>query len=155
MRRFETECRVAHSADNMLRLVADVERYPEFVPLCTGLQIRDRRMRDEAEILTCAMSVGYKSIAESFTCEVSVLEAERQIDVRYLSGPFKRLDNRWRFEPLGASACEIHFFIAYEFRSMAFQLLAGAVFDKAFSRFVDAFRARADEVYGTDGNHFA
>lgn len=152
MRRFETVCRVAHSADDMFRLVADVERYPEFVPLCTALNIRDRQMRNGDEVLICAMSVGYKAIAESFACEVRLRQQAQEVEVSYLSGPFRKLENRWHFTPAGEGACDVHFFIAYEFRSTTFQLLAGAVFDRAFGKFVDAFRARADKIYGAAGS---
>jgi coenzyme Q-binding protein COQ10 len=148
MRRFDTLCRVDHSAGDMFRLVADVERYPEFVPLCTGLLIRDRLAAGDSEVLTCTMSVGYKAVQESFGCEVVLHAQAQEITVRYLSGPFRALDNRWRFLAQTSGACDVHFFIAYEFRNMAFQLLAGAVFDRAFGRFVEAFRERADQVYG-------
>ena len=151
MRRFETVCRVRHSAENMFALVANVETYPQFVPLCEGLNIRARApAADGSEVLTCDMTVGYKAIQETFTSEVTLQPQARRILVSYVSGPFRSLDNRWTFRPQPDGGCEIDFFIAYEFRSMAFQLLAGAVFDRAFAKFVDAFRTRADDVYGAE-----
>ncbi len=140
---------VNHSALNMFDLVADVERYPEFVPLCQALRVRRRSQSGEGvEILVADMTVAYKLIRETFTSRVSLDRPRRVIHVEYLDGPFSRLDNRWEFVGVGETQCEVHFSISYEFRSRTLGLLMGAMFDAAFRRFADAFEKRADQVYG-------
>jgi len=149
MRRFETTRRVRHSARNMFDLVGDVERYPEFVPLCSHLRIRDRQEDDEHTVLICDMTAAYKAFSDTFACQVTLKGDNSAIMVKYLDGPFRSLDNVWRFEALDETSCNVGFFIEYEFRSRALQLVAGAVFDRAFEKFAEAFEARADRVYGT------
>ncbi len=131
----------------MFAVVADVERYPEFLPMCTGLVVLTRQPQGEGgEEITASMSVGYKTIAESFTTRVGMRPEENRIDVSYLDGPFKHLDNRWRFID-DARGSTIDFFIDYEFRSKLLGALVGAVFDQAFRRFAEAFEERARQVY--------
>ena len=145
---FRTTRRVAHSANAMFDLVADVERYPEFLPLCEELRVLRRvASGDGAETLVAEMSVGYKAIHESFTSRVTLDRTRLRILVEYVDGPFSYLENRWAFRAASAG-CEVDFSIDYEFRSIALRLLMGAMFDKAFRRFVGAFEARADEIYG-------
>ena len=145
---FRTIRHVAHAPQEMFDLVADVERYPEFLPLCTGLRII-RRSTDEAgvETLVAEMGVGYRSIAERFTTKVVIDRAKLDIHVSYIDGPFRYLENRWEFRPDPAGSA-VRFFIDYEFRSIALGLLMGAMFDRAFRKFTDAFETRADDVYG-------
>ncbi len=147
---FETTRRVRHSADDMFRLVADVEAYPGFVPLCQSLKVRGRRtLPDGRTVLIADMTVAYKVVRESFTSRVTLDPEHRRIDVEYLDGPFRHLENRWTFMPTATSeVSEIRFFISYEFKSRALGALMGTVFDGAFRRFAEAFEARADQVYG-------
>ncbi|HML29877.1 MAG TPA: type II toxin-antitoxin system RatA family toxin [Hyphomicrobium sp.] len=147
---FSTQRHVRFSAAQMYALVADIEKYPEFLPLCTGLIVLARRPQGEGEELTARMSVGYKSIAESFTTRVVTSPAERRIDVSYLDGPFKRLENRWRFIDDGTGSV-VDFFIDYEFRSKLLGVLMGSMFDQAFRRFTQAFEERAARIYGNAG----
>lgn len=121
---------------------------PEFLPLCEALIIRSRRERDGAVLLVADMTVGYKAIRETFASQVLMKPAEHTIDVTYLDGPFSRLDNRWRFVPVNDESCDVHFFIDYEFRSKMLGTLMGAMFDRAFHQFSQAFADRADRVYG-------
>ncbi len=151
MTQFRTNRRVAHSADNMFALVADVERYPEFVPLCERLVLKEREPHDEGETLVAEMTVAYRLIRESFVTRVQLRPSQRFILAEYVDGPFKYLENRWSFTPVGENSCEIGFDLAYEFRSRALQMLMGQVFDRAFRKFVTAFEARADDVYGKAG----
>jgi coenzyme Q-binding protein COQ10 len=148
MPKFQTDRPVAHSAEDMFALVADVERYPEFVPMCEALTVRTRRERDGVTVLVADMSIGYRAIRETFTSQVVLKPAERAIDVKYLDGPFKYLDNRWRFEPAGEGRSVVHFYIDYEFKSRILGAMMGAVFDRAFRMFAEAFEKRADTVYG-------
>jgi len=146
---FSSARRVQHSAADMFDLVADVERYPQFVPLCSALRIKRRTRSDEGvEVLVADMTVAYKVIRETFTSRVMLDRPRLTIHVEYLDGPFSRLDNRWEFLARGERECEVKFAISYEFRSRALGALMGAMFDAAFRRFADAFEARADEVYG-------
>lgn len=146
---FRNKRRVGHSAGEMFDLVADVERYPEFVPLCESLHVRRRVASGEGvDILVADMSVAYKMFRESFTSRVTLDRPRLSIVVEYLDGPFSRLENRWTFRPLDDGGSEVEFFISYEFRSRTLGLLMGAMFDAAFRRFAEAFEARADEVYG-------
>ena len=148
MPEFSTTRRVRHSAAHMFDLVADVERYPEFVPLCRALQVRKRIPEPEGvEILVADMTVAYKFAHETFTSRVTLDRPNLQILVEYLQGPFSRLENRWAFRPTGEQTCEVKFFISYEFKSRTLGLLMGAMFDAAFRRFAAAFERRADLIY--------
>ena len=148
MPQFETSKRIDHSAANMFALVADVERYPEFVPLCESLVVRSRKTEGAAEIVTATMTVAYKVLRESFTSRIVLDPGAGEIRVTYLDGPFRYLENVWSFRPLGEQACEVGFRISYEFRSRILASLMGAAFDRAFRKFATAFEARADQIYG-------
>ena len=133
----------------MFALVADVERYPEFVPLCERLAVKRRAEGGEGtQILVADMTVAYGPVRQSFTSQVTLDRPRLAILVEYLDGPFSQLENRWRFRPDGEKSSEVDFFISYEFRSKTLGLLMGAAFDKAFRRFAEAFEQRADKIYG-------
>jgi coenzyme Q-binding protein COQ10 len=133
----------------MFDLVADVERYPEFVPLCRALKVRQRTPGGEGiETIVADMTVSFKLVRESFRSRVTLDRPKLQILVEYLQGPFSHMQNRWTFTPTGEQSCEIEFFIDYEFRSRMLGVLMGSMFDAAFRRFATAFEARADQVYG-------
>jgi coenzyme Q-binding protein COQ10 len=149
MPQFSTRRSVRHNAGDMFALVSDIERYPEFVPLCRAMRVLRRVEEPEGiEILVAEMTVAYKLIRERFTSKATLDHANLTILVEYLDGPFSHMQNRWEFHPRGDHACEIVFSISYEFRSRAFGLLMGAMFDTAFRRFATAFEKRADQVYG-------
>lgn len=148
MPKFETRRIVKHSPEQMFALVADVETYPQFLPLCEALSVRSRKERDGKELLVADMTVGYKAIRETFATQVLLSPEERAIDVKYIDGPFKYLDNRWRFEPAGEGGCSVHFFIDYEFKSRILGAVMGSMFERAFRMFAEAFEARADKIYG-------
>lgn len=145
---FRTSRNVAHSASNMFGLVSDVERYPEFVPLCQSLRVLRQEKTEDGESLIAYMTVAYKFLRESFTCRVWLRPSASEILVEYLDGPFRRLENRWTFTPTSESSCCVGFSLDYEFRTKALQMLMGAVFDRAFRAFADAFEARADAIHG-------
>ena len=149
MPEFSTKRRVRHTAADMFNLVADVKKYPKFVPLCSALTIKSRNEKEDGTIVVVAdMTVAYKIIHETFTSRVALDLTNLAIFVEYLSGPFKRMHNRWVFHPVGEDACDVEFFIAYEFKSRALAMLMGTMFDTAFRRFAAAFERRADAVYG-------
>jgi coenzyme Q-binding protein COQ10 len=150
MPRFANKRRVRHSAPQMFDLVADVERYPEFVPLCKALKIRQRTPNaDGTEVIVADMTVSFKLVQETFTSKVTLDRANLKILVEYLRGPFSNLENRWTFEPKSEAECDVGFFINYEFKSRMLAILMGSMFDAAFQRFAAAFEKRADEVYRT------
>ena len=144
---FQTRRRVPFTPQQMFDVVADVEAYPDFVPLCEGLHVIRREQRGEATVLVARMSVGYKAIHESFTSRVTLYPSEPRVVVEYLDGPFRMLENRWQFHQ-APGGTEVDFYIAYEFRSAMLGRLMGAMFDRAFRRFAEAFEERARIVYG-------
>src|SRR5271156_3439952 len=142
---FSNKRRVLHSASEMFDLVADVERYPEFVPLCQSLKIRQRIPKpDGTEVVVADMVVSFKLVRETFTSQVTLDRPNLKILVEYLKGPFSSLENRWAFEPKSDSDCDVGFFLSYEFKSRMLALLMGTMFDAAFQRFAAAFEKRAD-----------
>lgn len=144
---FETTRTVRHTAREMFDLVADVEQYPQFLPMCEALAIRTRRERNGRTMLVADMTVGYKAIRETFTSQVHLKPEELVIDVKYLDGPFRYLNNEWRFEPAWDGGSRVHFSIDYEFRSRVLGMLMGTMFDRAFRMFTEAFEKRADKIY--------
>jgi coenzyme Q-binding protein COQ10 len=146
---FRTTRRVRHTAEEMFDLVADVERYPEFVPLCHALKIRRSAEAGEgARVIVADMTVAFGPVKETFTSQVTLDKPGLSILVEYIDGPFRQLENRWRFRPDGETHCNVDFFISYEFRSKTLALLMGSVFDKAFHKLSEAFEKRADMIYG-------
>lgn len=139
--------RLPYSAEQMFDLVADVERYPEFLPWVVATRVR----HEGEKSLTADMLVGFKAIREKFTSEVSMQRPET-LNVRYVDGPLRDLDNSWTFEPTEGGGCEIHFSVDFAFKSRMFEALAGQYIDRAFRKMVAAFEARADELYGSSNS---
>ena len=128
MPRFSSKRRVHHTASQMFDLVADVERYPEFVPLCQSLRIRQRTPgADGIEIIVADMTVSFKLVRETFTSRVTLDRPNLKILVEYLKGPFSNLENRWTFEPKSEADCDVGFFLSYEFRSRMLAMLMGTM----------------------------
>jgi len=154
MKSFRNRRSVPHSAQEMFALVRDVESYPQFVPLCEAVRIRRRsELSPGVELCLVDMQVGFKAICERYSsrviCNVNTLE----IRVESAEGPFRKLENHWTFRDApgtseSAPRSTVDFFIAYEFKSAALGLLMGAMFDRAFHKYADAFARRADDVYG-------
>jgi coenzyme Q-binding protein COQ10 len=148
---FQTRHFVPYSPLQMYNLVADVEQYPQFLPLCEGLTILRRNQDGASSVLTATMQVGYKAIHETFATRVTLKPDDLAIVAEYLDGPFRHLENRWRFPALvrhGQTGTDVDFYIDYEFKSMMLGMLVGAMFDQAFRKFTSAFEARARVVYG-------
>ena len=145
---FRTTRRVKHTPEEMFDLVADVEKYPLFLPLCEGLKVRSRVPGEDGRVTLIAdMSVGYKAIHETFISKVKLDREKLKITVAYLDGPFRMLENLWSFKQ-DADGCIVEFYISYEFKNRMLGMLMGAMFDKAFRKFASAFEKRADVVYG-------
>jgi coenzyme Q-binding protein COQ10 len=149
MPQFSTKRRVRHSAEKMFELVADTENYPKFVPLCEALRVKSRTEKGEGvSVLVADMTVAYKLVHYTFTSRVTLDRPNLKILVEYIDGPFRRLQNRWAFRPAGEQACDVEFFIDYEFRSRTLGMLMGTVFDTVFRRMASAFEERANRIYG-------
>jgi coenzyme Q-binding protein COQ10 len=149
MPRFRTSRKVPHPATAMFNLVADVEAYPKFLPLCRELKVRSRSLlAGGREMLVADMEVGCKAIRERFKSRVTLDRVHLEILVEYVDGPFKHLENRWHFRAIGPESCKIEFDIAYEFKSRTLALLVGGMFEGAFRKFAEAFESRANLVYG-------
>jgi coenzyme Q-binding protein COQ10 len=149
MPKFNSRRLINHSAPQMFDLVADVERYPEFVPLCKSLRVRGRKPNGEGrETLIADMSVGYKMINEQFTSRVVLDKPRLRVVVEYIDGPFSHMENIWTFrdEPDGKRSL-VTFFIDYEFRNRMLGSLMGTMFDTAFRKFAQAFEERANGLY--------
>ena len=130
------------TADLMFRVVADIERYPEFLPWVVALRVLSRERMKGQDVLTAEMAVGYGALREKYTSRVVLDPAALTIDVAQTSGPFKILENHWRFAAEGAG-CRVDFSIAYEFKSRLLNAVAGAAFGRAYVKMADAFEARA------------
>ncbi|EJF85631.1 type II toxin-antitoxin system RatA family toxin [Candidatus Bartonella washoeensis] len=147
---FTTHRLIAHSAREMFDLVSDIERYPEFLPMCEALIVRSRKRCEDKTLLLADMTVGYKVIRETFTTQVSLQPQKNLIEVKYIDGPFRYLENRWVFHHIeNTKTCNVEFFIDYEFKNKMLGLVMGSMFDIAFRKFTHAFEMRADQIYGS------
>ena len=135
--------KIKHSSQNMFNLVSDVEKYPEFLPWCVGIRLKEQTN----ENLKADMVIGYKMFRETFSCGVE-LKSPNRIDVVYEHGPFKYLNNHWIFEDIDDKTCIIDFFVDFEFKSTLLQKVIAVVFNEAVKIMVDAFEKRADVIYG-------
>ncbi|MDH3704266.1 MAG: type II toxin-antitoxin system RatA family toxin [Alphaproteobacteria bacterium] len=129
--------------DQLFDLVADIGKYPEFLPWCVGARILDQKDNE----IRAELAIGYKGIRERFTSLVTLDRPNRRIRVRYIEGPFKYLENNWVFEPLEAKGCRLDFHVDFEFRSRLMESLIGRFFGEAVRRMVQAFETRAGTLY--------
>lgn len=139
--------RLPYSAQQMFDLVADVSRYHEFLPWVVGARVRS----DSETEMIADLLVGFNALREKFTSRVIKQRAER-IEVIYVDGPMRDLDNVWLFRPLEGGGCEIEFQVDFTFRNAVFEALAGQYFDRAFRKMVEAFEKRADTLYGSSSS---
>lgn len=146
-----------HDPQKLYALVADIERYPEFLPWCLAARNNRREATQEGEIVWSDLVIGFKLVRERFTSKVTLTpgggetgDEPPRIDVEYIDGPMKYLHNHWIFRPAPeGDGCEIEFFVDFEFRSKLLQRIIGVLFHEAVSRMVVAFEKRADALYGT------
>ncbi|BBK42908.1 ubiquinone-binding protein [Allostella vacuolata] len=131
-----------YTPEQLYDLVADIERYPEFLPWCVAARIRTR----EARLVVADLMIGFKMVRERFTSRVELTPKSR-IDVAYSDGPFKHLHNHWIFEP-AEGGCRIDFYVEFEFRSRTLQKIIEVLFHEAVRRMVAAFEGRARALYG-------
>ena len=130
--------------DQLFDLVADIERYPEFLPWCVASRIRRR----DANVIWADLVIGFRMFRERFTSRVTLDRAAHRIDVAYMEGPFRHLDNHWTFRPAPGGGTVIDFYVDFEFRSAVLQKIIGALFGEAVRRMVSAFETRAEQLYG-------
>ncbi len=144
-----TEKRIMpHSADQMFDLIADIKSYPEFLPWCVAARIRKTTPLEDGAVIDADLVISFKLFRERFGSRVTLHNQDRVIDVEYLDGPFRYLNNHWSFRELEDGRCEVDFFVDFEFKSKVLQALIGVVFNEAMQRIVQAFAGRADDLYG-------
>jgi coenzyme Q-binding protein COQ10 len=130
-----------YTPEQLFALVADVERYPEFLPWCVGARIRERK----PDLIVADLIIGFRMFRERFTSRVK-LDPPKRIDVAYTEGPFRYLNNHWIFER-APGGCRVVFFVDFEFKSRLLQKLIEVLFSEAVRRMVAAFEARAEQLY--------
>jgi len=138
---------VAHPPQKLYELVSDIESYPQFLPWVTGVRVRSRGTAGDNQVIIADVLISYKMFRETFRSSVTLNPEHRTIDVEYVNGPFKHLDNHWRFEPT-TEGTEVDFAVDFEFRSRMMERMITGMFDKAVHKIVTAFFDRADELYG-------
>lgn len=145
--------KLAYSAQQIYDLVADVSRYPEFLPWTAGARIRSRMARpDGSEVMEADLVISFKVFRERFGSRVVLWPKDKKIETEYLDGPFRHMRSNWEIRDLPGGGSEVRFFVDFEFRNALLQKLIGVVFDEAMRRVVRAFEARAVALYGTHPN---
>lgn len=141
---------VPYTAEEMYALIADVARYPEFLPWCAAARVRETRELPDGSgtVMDADLVISFKVYREKFGSRVTLRPEARTIDVEYLDGPFRYLQNHWHFRPVEGGRCEVDFFVDFEFKSAILQKLIGLVFHEAMVRIVRAFERRAEQLYG-------
>jgi coenzyme Q-binding protein COQ10 len=137
-----------YGADQMYALVADVAKYPEFLPWCSAARIRSRVEEGRAEVMLADLVISFKVFRERFGSKVTLWADDMKIDTEYLDGPFKFLKSTWEFRALGERECEVEFFVDFEFKNRLLQGAAGLFFNEAMHRVVRAFEERANALHG-------
>lgn len=153
MPQHKQERQVPFTPAQMFALVADIENYPAFLPWCAGARIRSREAGEgETEILLADLIIAYKMFRGTYTSRVTLDPTNMRIDVAHARGPFRRLENQWRFSAAGEDGCLINFYIDFEFSSKIIQKMMDAVFMEAMQRIIQAFEERAAALYGAPAN---
>src|SRR5438552_2535467 len=136
-----------YTAEQMYAVVADIERYPEFLPWCTKVVVRKREREGEVEFVTAEMAIAFQALHQRYVSRVRLDARALTIEARHVEGPFKRLDTRWRFVPIGTGS-EVHFLIDFAFRSSLLSAVAGVAFGFVAAKMAEAFVQRAHRLYG-------
>ena len=132
-----------YSAEQLFSLVMDIEKYPEFLPWCTGARINSKSKNDlEADVL-----IGYKMFREKFSSRVHFTKP-REIEVEYLKGPMRHLHNKWVFRDMKEGQCQVDFYVDFSLKTKLFESLVDQFFHKALVKMINAFEGRAMEIYG-------
>jgi coenzyme Q-binding protein COQ10 len=136
-----------YTAQQMYDLVADVARYPEFLPWTAAARIRSRKAEGDHEVMLADLVVSFKVFRERFGSRVTLWPGRNRIDTEYIEGPFRHLHSTWQFRDVEGGS-EVHFEVDFEFRNIILQKAAGLFFFEAMQRIVRAFEARAHQLYG-------
>ena len=147
MTRHEETRVMPYTPVQMLEMIADIEKYPEFLPWCKGARIRNRQSKGDLEIVEADLIIAFLAFREKFGSNVTIDQSSQTIDVQYLDGPFYNLTNYWKFKPHD-NGCEVNFFVEFEFKSRVLEAVIGKVFDQAMRKIIHAFEVRAKELYG-------
>ncbi|MBM1556614.1 type II toxin-antitoxin system RatA family toxin [Sulfitobacter mediterraneus] len=139
-----------YSAQQMYNLVADVAKYPEFLPWTAAARIRSNEDRGDHWVMDADLVISFKVFRERFTSRVVLWPAQHKIDTEYLDGPFKYMHSNWKFEDI-EGGCAVQFHVDFEFRNAILQKIIGVVFNEAMQRVVRAFEQRAEALYGAQG----
>ena len=139
--------KLPYSSKQMYSLVADVEKYSEFLPWCSATRIHNRSLQKEYEILDVDLVISFKVFREKFGSRVCLHEQLRKIETTYIDGPFKHMHSEWSFED-AEDGCRVNFYVDFEFKNFLLQKIIGVVFNEAMQRVVRAFEKRAEDLYG-------
>ena len=138
-----------YTPDQLFQLVGGIEAYPEFVPWVTGMRTWNaRKLSEGVDSIDAEAQVGFSFLKERFATRVRRDALNRQIDVGLLSGPFKKLVNRWRFIDAGKGCTRVEFDIDFQFKSRLLEALLAANFHHAVERLMGCFEAQAETLYG-------
>lgn len=137
-----------YTAQEMFDLVADVERYPEFLPWNAAARIRSRKAEGASEVLEADLVISFKVFRERFASRVVLWPDRHRIDTEYLDGPFRHMRSYWQFTDRADGGCDVEFFVDFDFRNAILRRVIGVVFNEAMQRIVRAFEARAAALYG-------
>lgn len=142
-----------YSPDQMYALVADVARYPQFIPWISASRVRSVTPEGDHAVMLADLVIGFKMFRERFLSRVTLWEGDRRIETEYVDGPFKHMISTWAFTPApdGRPGCEVHFSVDFEFRNKLLQGAAGLFFHDAMQRIVRAFETRAEALHGQGG----
>jgi len=132
----------------MYDLVADVAKYPEFLPWCAAARIRKTYKADDAQVMEADLVISFKVFRERFGSRVTLYAEKKKIDTEYLDGPFKYMKSDWLFQDADDGGCDISFHVDFEFKNAILQGIIGVVFNEAMQRIVRAVEARAQALYG-------
>lgn len=138
---------VNYTKDQMFDLVADIDQYSEFLPWCNNSSVIQRKIINDSEIVIADLEIGYDQFVYTYRSEVTLNLDKSKISVRNLDGPFKYLENNWRFINVDKNKCEIQFDIDFELNISLLDILMKKFFDLAFQKMVEAFISRANEIY--------
>lgn len=140
-----------YTPEQLFEMVADVEKYPQFLPWCVAARIRRR----DGDVFWADLMIGFKMLRERFTSRVQLDHRNHRIDVQYTDGPFQYLNNHWIFHPTADGGTCIDFYVDFEFKSRILKNIIGALFNEAVKLMVSAFEKRARQLYGPDGRAMA
>ncbi|MBY7649237.1 MAG: ubiquinone-binding protein [Candidatus Liberibacter europaeus] len=149
MHHFIADRIVVYTPQQMFDLVADVEKYPEFVPLCKKIVVHSHEKQDRDVIIIASMKIGYIGMHETFVTQVKMQKDKNRIVVQHVKYLFNFLENHWNFEETPSGGCIVRFSIKYELKNRLFDKILNKMFNNAFLSFAKEFEKRAKIIYGS------